>query len=80
MKAVRVNEFTPDYCLTDPDTLDDWLIVIVTANEDIYNVYKEHPNVAIYNGKKFYKMSFSSDSFQINYREAKNRKYHERYA
>jgi len=77
MKTAKgVNEFTPDTMINVAG--DDWLEVRLTAGED-YKEYKALSEIAEYDNRRFYKMSFTSDGHKALYREAKNRRYDERF-
>jgi len=72
-KATRVNEFTPD------SLVDGWLTVAL-EQADCFKQYKSLPEIVEYEGERFYKMSYNSDSLRAIYRVASNRAYHERYS
>lgn len=76
MKAKRINEFTSNSCYHFEGN--QWLTV--KLSDDCYSDYAALPEVAEYNGIRFYKMGFNSDTYNCFYKEAKNRAYHERYA
>jgi hypothetical protein len=76
MKAYRVNEFAPDSCYLFEGNK--WLSV--KLSEDCYAEYSALPEIATYEGTRYYKMGFNSDTYLAHYKEAKNRAYHERYA
>lgn len=79
--AKRVDEFTPDRKWIDPETGVEWLHVFSGGLYELtYQEYKKHPEVVEYEGKRWYKMSFDSDSGIICYKESCGRSYHERYA
>jgi len=74
--AKRIDEFTPDEVkVIDGFT---WLAVNLSATK-AFREFKALPEVAEYDGKRFYKMSWNSDSYRAYYKEAKDRLYHERY-
>ena len=78
MTATRVDEFCPDFVWTDPETDDIWLYI--RRQELTHKVYEAYPNICRYEGKRYYKMGFNTDTNRIGYREAGQRAYHERYS
>jgi hypothetical protein len=74
--AKRIDEFTPEEVTVLESVI--WLTVKLTPGKD-YNEYKALPEIAEYNGVKFYKMAFNSDKHIAYYKEAKNNPYHLRY-
>ena len=75
--AKRIDEFTPANVFDVSGTL--WLDVDLSRTA-AYSHYKAMPNVAEYEGKRFYKMSYNTDTYFACYKEAKDRPYHMRYA
>lgn len=71
-KAVRIDEFVFD------KVEEEW--GYVKSEEVTFEVYKKHPEIAYYNGKKYYRMCFNSDNGEIIYREAGERPYHLRFS
>lgn len=74
--AKRIDEFTPDR-VSVLETFT-WLAVKLTSGSD-YQEYKALSKIAEFEGKRFYKMSYNSDTHEAYYKEAKDKPYHERY-
>ena len=77
MQAKKINEFAPDSVMEICQSR--WLTVAIEPGSDSKE-YKSLPEIVEYDGAKFYKMSFNSDSHKAYYKEAKDKPYHLRYA
>jgi len=74
--AKRIDEFTFDLVQKDVHGRE-WASITV---EDVHTDYRRYPEVAQYDGKRFYKMSYNSDDRTITYMEAKGLPFHLRYS
>lgn len=77
-KAKGIKTFLPSSYIAMEGSRADWFKVSLEPG-NCYQEYKELPEIAVYDSKRWFKMSFNSDSNYAVYKESKGYKYHERY-